>query len=112
MHWFVTEEEQRTKAWIGDAVLALFAREWILHQKWIPPKERAERFIEMTSNKFLSAIGQPTAMEAEIGIIYETEGLEAAFEHIEATYVPLFEKQQAKAKQPGNYRKKKSKRGR
>lgn len=103
----MTEQEKRTKAWIGDAVLALFAREWILHQKWIQPKERAERFIEMTSNKFLSAIGQPTAMEAEIGIVYEKKGLEAAFKHIEATYVPLFKKQQAKAKQPGSYRKKK-----
>ena len=28
----MTEEEKRTKAWIGDAVLALFAREWILKQ--------------------------------------------------------------------------------
>lgn len=106
MRYFVTEDEKRTKAWIGDAVLALFAREWLLRQPWIKPKERAERFIEMTSNKFLSAIGQPTAMEAEIGIIYEREGLKAAFKHIETTYLPLFEKQQAKAKQPGSYRKK------
>ncbi|MFU8847564.1 MAG: hypothetical protein ACNA77_02445 [Opitutales bacterium] len=105
----MTEDVKRTKAWIGDAVLALFAREWILRQNWIQPKERAERFIEMTSNKFLSAIGQPTAMEAEIGVIYERDGLEAAFLHIEATYLPLFEKQQAKAKQPGNYRHKRKK---
>ena len=102
----MTEEEKRTQAWIGDAVLALFAREWILRQKWIQPQERAERFIEMTSNKFLSGVGQPTAMEAEIGVIYQERGLEAAFQHIEATFVPLFEKQQAKARQPGSYRRK------
>ena len=29
------ETEKRTKAWVGDAVLALFAREWILDQKVI-----------------------------------------------------------------------------
>lgn len=103
----MTEEEKRDKAWIGDAVLALFAREWILAEASIPPKERAKLFIDMTSNQFLSGIGEPTAMEAEIGVIYETNGLEAAFKHIEEKFVPLFKKQQAKAKQPGSYRTKK-----
>lgn len=98
--------DQRSKAWIGDAVLALFAREWILGQAWIQPKERAEYFIQMTSNHFLSALGPPTAMEAEIGLIYERDGLEAAFLHIETTYLPLFEKQRAKGKKPGSHRKK------
>jgi dsRNA-specific ribonuclease len=102
----MTEEEKRTLAWIGDAVLALYARKWILEQRSIQPKARAEAFIQMTSNKFLSAIGEPTAMEAEIGRIYETNGLEAAFRHIEVNFVPLFKKQRAKAKQPGNYRSK------
>jgi hypothetical protein len=100
----MTEEEKRSLAWIGDAVLALCARKWILAQPGIKPKERAEAFIQMTSNKFLSAIGEPTAMEAEIGRIYESDGLEAAFTHIETIYVPLFEKQRAKLKQPGSYR--------
>ena len=100
----MTEDQKRTQAWIGDAVLALFARKWILRQKDIPAKARAERFIQMTSNKFLSALGEPTAVEAEIGIIYEADGLEAAFDHIEQKFVPLFKKQQAKAKQPGSYR--------
>lgn len=103
----MTKDEQRTQAWIGDAVLALYARKWILAEPSIQAKERADAFIRMTSNKFLSAIGEPTAMEAEIGRIYESEGLEAAFAHIEEKYVPLFKKQQAKAKQPGSYRKKK-----
>lgn len=101
------EEDKRTQAWIGDAVLALYARKWILAEPSIQAKERAEAFIQMTSNKFLSAIGEPTAMEAEIGRIYEAEGLEAAFAHIETTFVPLFKKQQAKTRQPGSYRNKK-----
>jgi dsRNA-specific ribonuclease len=100
------EEEKRTKAWIGDAVLALFAREWILHAPQIKKEDRADAFIRMTSNKFLSAVGEPTAMEAEIGVIYERNGLQAAFDHIEGKYVPLFKKQLAKRRQPGSYRKK------
>jgi hypothetical protein len=58
----------------------------------------------MTSNHFLASVGEPTAVEAQIGIIYQSDGLDAAFAHIEATLVPLFEKQEARAKQPGSYR--------
>ena len=100
----MNEEEKRAQAWIGDAVLALYARKWILAQPGISSKQRAQHFIEMTSNKFLSAMGEPTAMEAEIGAIYENKGLEAAFAHIEDKFVPLFKKQQAKKSQPGSYR--------
>ena len=98
------EELKRTQAWIGDAVLALYARKWILQQKDISTKERAEVFIQMTSNHFLSAVGEPTAMEAEIGVTYKTQGLEAAFEHIESKLLPVFLKQRRKAKRPGSYR--------
>ena len=101
------EEDKRTKAWIGDAVLALYAREWILKQKDIPTKERAEVFIQMTSNQFLASMGEPTAMEAEIGVVYEAEGLQAAFDHIEAKFLPLFKKHRSRSKQPGSYRNKK-----
>ena len=100
----MTEEEKRSKAWIGDAVLALFAREWILKQKDIAAKERAEVFIQMTSNRFLSSLGEPTAMEAEIGVVYESDGLQAAFDHIEAKLLPLFNKHRTKSKRPGSYR--------
>lgn len=100
------QEDKRTKAWIGDAVLALFAREWILLQKDISTKERANVFIQMTSNQFLSSLGEPTAMEAEIGMVYETEGLHAAFDFIESKFLPLFIKQRTKRKQPGSHRKK------
>ena len=102
----MTEEEKRTKAWVGDAVLALFAREWILKQKDISIKERAGVFIQMTSNQFLASLGEPTAMEAEIGVVYEEGGLQAAFDFIEQKFLPLFIKQRKKRQRPGSYRKK------
>lgn len=102
----MTEEEKREKAWVGDAELSLFAREWILRDSALKSADRNEAFIRMTSNKFLSSVGEPTAMEAEIGRIYEAEGLTAAFQHIEETFVPLFKKQQTRPQQPGSYRKK------
>ena len=94
--------ELRTKAWIGDAVLALFAREWILKQPDIPVEKRSEVFIHLTSNKFLSSLGEPTKMEAEIGVIYENEGFEAAILHIEKKLIPMFQKQRNNRKRTGN----------
>lgn len=95
---------KRDKAWVGDAVLALYARQWILNQKDVQAKDRAEIFIQMTSNQFLASLGEPTAVEAEIGMIYEDEGLHSAFEHIESKLLPLFLKQQTKRRRPGSYR--------
>lgn len=103
----MTESEKRTKAWIGDAVLALFAREWILKQTDIRAEKRSEIFIQMTSNKFLSSLGEPTAMEAEIGLVYESEGLQPAFDFIEKKFLPVFTVQRKKQTRPGSYRKKK-----
>jgi dsRNA-specific ribonuclease len=103
----MTEEEKRSKAWIGDAVLGLFAREWILKQPDIAVKERAKVFIQMTSNQFLASLGDPTAMEAEIGVVYESQGPQAAFDFIEGKFLPLFTKRRTKSKQPGSYRNKK-----
>ena len=50
------ETEKRTKAWVEDAVLGLFAREWILDQKAIEPGNRIEVFTSLTSNQFLACI--------------------------------------------------------
>ena len=100
----MTEEDKRTKAWIGDAVLALFAREWILKQKDISNKERADVFIQITSNQFLASLGEPTSIEAEIGVVYEINGLHAAYDFIEKKILPLFLKRRAKGKQPGSFR--------
>lgn len=88
------EQRKREEAWVGDAVLALFARRWILAQPGIAPGERIAVFTRMTSNQFLCSLGEPTAVEAAIGRIYEAEGLEAAFAHIETAIFPLFQKQE------------------
>ena len=83
------EQEQ---AWIGDAVLCLFAREWI----FIENKMDAEMFARMTSNHFLNSLGNPTQVEAKIGRIYEKEGLKKAFYYIEEELIPLFLRQEKK----------------
>lgn len=50
----------------------------------------------MTSNRFLSAFGEPTASEAKLGRIYQEHGLAYAFAWIEAEWMPLFRRQQEK----------------
>ena len=65
-----TEEidQEREEAWIGDAILALYMREWLLREKG---KIDGEAFIRATSNDFLRVKGNPTAVEAEIGREYQ-----------------------------------------
>ena len=84
--------ENRDLAWIGDAVLALYARQWLLQQPKHPLFTRQQLFIRLTSNAFLQALGEPTAVEARIGVVYRDKGLQAAFDYIEETLCPLFEK--------------------
>jgi hypothetical protein len=80
----LTSAERRRRileeAWIGDAVLCLYARRSIL--KAVGAVD-GERLCEMTSNRFLARFGEPSEVEAEIGRVYESEGLEAAFAWIE-----------------------------
>ena len=90
------EEQLRSEAWIGDAVLGLYARRRILRQDGRIDAEKCHR---LTSNQFLSAFGEPTAVEAAIGRVYEQQGLDAAFAHIEALLVPAFEKREEKLAQ-------------
>lgn len=85
----------RQEAWIGDAVLSLFAREWILREHG---KMSDALFRNMTSNAFLSTLGNPTRIEAEIGKIRKEEGLEAAFKHIEKKILPQFLSQEGNRK--------------
>ena len=84
---------QQEEAWIGDAVLALFARDWILQNK---KNMDADMFSRLTSNNFLNHLGPPTKVEAKIGQIYKKEGLQKAFNHIEKVLLPLFLKQEKK----------------
>ncbi|MBK1883137.1 hypothetical protein JIN85_11965 [Luteolibacter pohnpeiensis] len=83
----------RENAWIGDAVLALFAREFVLRER---KTMDGEWFTRLTSNEFLSAFGNPTRVEASIGKLYQSGGIEAAFAWMNAELVPLFRKQIAK----------------
>ena len=85
--------EERERAWIGDAVLALFARSWVLRERG---KMDGEWFTMLTSNDFLSALGNPTSVEAKIGDIYREQGLEAAFSWMDEELIPRLRKQMAK----------------
>jgi dsRNA-specific ribonuclease len=82
--------KEREAAWIGDAVLALFARQFVLRER---DSMDGEWFTRLTSNEFLSAFGNPTRVEASIGKIYMEGGLETAFEWMDAHLIPLFRKQ-------------------
>ncbi len=84
---FVELITTRQKAWIGDAVLSLYARQWILREKGKMDGELHTRF---TANDFLATIGNPSGLEAALGVVYETEGLEAAFAWIEREILPPF----------------------
>jgi 23S rRNA maturation mini-RNase III len=88
------ELEKRELAWVGDAVLSLFAREWILIHGAGLGGNRTELFRDLTCNQFLSSFGEPTAVEAKIGVLYQKEGLAAANAWLEKEFIPVFLKQQ------------------
>lgn len=87
-----TEERLRIEAWVGDAILALYVREWILSEEG---QINGKLFIEFTSNDFLRRTGNPTGVEAQIGRIFKDEGLEAAYAWIEQTLRPRMEERWA-----------------
>jgi len=85
------EEQLRNDAWIGDAVLALFARSWLLQiGQAETSKDRARLFELWVSNQFLSSFGEPTSIEAAIGRTYVSGGLDAAFAFIEENLLNRF----------------------
>ena len=86
-------EELRRVAWIGDAVLELYARSKTLEETHQRDLARKIRFVR---NSFLNQLGQPTRVEAEIGRRFLESGLEAAFAWITENLGPLFVKQEAK----------------
>lgn len=85
----------REEAWVGDAVLSLIARQWILKERGKMDGEMLTRF---TSNRFLSSLGNPTEVEAVIGRVYQDGGLDAAAAWIEANAMPVFAKQERNRK--------------
>lgn len=97
-HWQKVLED----AWIGDAVLSLYARLKILRGGGAVDSAKLER---MTSNRFLAAIGEPSEVEAELGRVFESQGMDAAFAWIDGRLMSVFEKQEenrARRKSAGN----------
>jgi 23S rRNA maturation mini-RNase III len=84
------KEKVRNQAWIGDAVLSLYVREWLSPDVERTFPDRNELYQLFTSNQFLSSFGEPTAVEAEIGRIYLDRGLAVAFAYIQARFVERF----------------------
>jgi hypothetical protein len=93
-----SRERTIAEAWVGDAVLTLYVRRRILREDGAVDGAKASR---MSSNQFLSSLGEPTGTEAEIGRVFEREGLEAAFRWIEQRLMPLWERQQSKRRPRG-----------
>ena len=99
--------QEREEAWVGDAVLALYVREWLLRNK---QSLDGEAFIRFTSNDFLRLQGNPTSVEAEIGRVYQEHGLAAGFAWIEEKLLDRFlarEKQLASRDKKGRKKKRK-----
>ena len=78
----------RAEAWVGDAILALYVREWILAEEGAI---NGKLFVEFTSNDFLRRTGNATGVEAEIGRTFKAGGLEAAYAWIEHHLRPRME---------------------
>lgn len=83
----------QSEAWIGDAVLLLWARLHILDAGGCIDGPKC---IRLTSNQFLAAFGEPTSVEAEIGRVYLQKGERAAFDFIESRIAPVFARQEEK----------------
>ena len=87
--------ETQSEAWLGDAVLELYVRAWVLGERGAVDADMKTRY---TCNQFLNCFGEPTRVEAQIGVVYRDHGLEAAFQWIRENLEPLFIKQEAKRK--------------
>jgi len=85
----------QSDAWLGDAVLELYVRSWILRERGVVDADMKTRF---TCNQFLNCFGEPTKVEARIGRMFREHGIEAAFGWIRENIEPLFLKQEAKKK--------------
>ncbi len=78
-------------AWVGTPC-CVYARHNILIKTGVVDDATCAR---MTSNRFLTAIGEPSEVEAQIGRVFQATGLAAAFSWIEQNLVPRFERQEA-----------------
>ena len=74
-------------------MLSLYARLKILREDGVIDGAKSVR---LTSNQFLSTLGEPSEVEADIGQVFEKEGLAPAFAYIETRLLPVLERQEAK----------------
>jgi dsRNA-specific ribonuclease len=79
-------------AWIGDAILALWARLRILQESGAID---GPHYARITSNHCLAAIAEPSEAEARIGRAYLSGGLDAAFSWLDHNLLPILQKQEA-----------------
>jgi hypothetical protein len=95
-------KQQREEAWIGDAVLLLYARQRVLREQGTV-NSRAEQLF--TANGQLSSFSQPTETEACIGRCFTAHGLDAAMQWIRDNLEPIYAKQElARIKAAGGSR--------
>lgn len=84
-------KRQREEAWIGDAVLLLYARQRVLREHGTV-NSRAEQLL--TANGQLSSFSQPTETEACIGRCFTAQGLDAAMQWIRDNLEPIYARQE------------------
>lgn len=83
-------------AWLGDAVLGLYAREIILSKKSESFHIYTEKFQKITSNEFLLRLGKPTEVEAKIGEIFKKDGIDKAYKWLDKNLLPHIQKEYGK----------------
>lgn len=79
-------------AWLGDAVLEVYARQRVLRERGGIDEEMRKN---LTRNSFLNCISQPTVVEAHIGRSFIAGGMDAACAWIAQHLEPVFAKQEA-----------------
>lgn len=78
-------EVEKAEAWLGDAVLALLVRDWLLRTLGVADGDLQGL---ITSNRFLSRFGQPTAVEAALGRLWRDQGYTAAESEFQEKFLP------------------------
>jgi hypothetical protein len=78
-------EIEKAEAWLGDAVLALLVRDWLLKTLGTTDGELQSL---VTSNQFLSRFGHPTAVEAALGRLWCDHGYAAAESEFREKFLP------------------------
>ncbi len=84
-------KQEREEAWIGDAVLLIYARMRVMRECGTI-NSQAEQ--QLTGNRFLNSFGEPTSTEAAIGRRFLAEGLDSALVWIKENLEPVYAMQE------------------